>query len=868
MKLRYWLALFTLLLSATFAGVIWQFKSPITVRLLNHYLNEDDIQVSCLNWNINNKKLSISELCLSTPQATIQLNATTLTFNKTLFDVATDYQALLDDPKQWPKMQGQFVSVRLKQPISAFTQQPHGEEKKAIEHSERIAIIHSFWQKLPQISFKQIDVELFEYSNKPLTLTVEANSQLLDIALHKHSLLDATKVLATRNNEQIALRTELSAKAAKQFTQFASPLGIFPKSAYLEMLELIKQGQLSIALTSNPEALTGEIEIKDLHTHFDAQHTKQLNLSQDVQALAQHWFNFDPHGSASFELNTKFAFTHHFDSEISEVHFADDSHITASLSDSTKEKLVQTLLSAVPREAHPALPQQQLLSHNWYLGFPEKITFHRGKPTSTIDNLLLKSTTQDQLTLLSIQASLDFNKGLSVTGDAELSVPINSANTTGYKTAATSFDCKTPFSLFADTVSLTPVCNTQIPAIALTTPEAQKSQLNNLAIQMSTTAPIVISNQAISTSPSLLVSMKSNVKTRAINSEMQLSLASRLSFKTPSLHVPLDTLLEQRIQSENLLTVDDLPELKVTTEGTFQSQAFELASWKPEIYQLLPYGEALTPSSLIIRAGSINLVAQGEWTPKHLKAQITFESSGVTGEFDGILFAEAAHTSSLSTNNGTISFSPLVFDVGIVDSGILTSNIHGQIDISQKAVNDRFSLILQDMKGDVLGGQFSVSSGAIYPELAKEWNIKLDELSLAELVPPSDEFKVTVTGKVSGDIPVELLDSGPIVKQGRLRNISNGEIRVQQNATIQAISGGNEQVSRGMNYLSNLQFTELRCEVTMTEDATVLLKNHVVGRNPDLDQAIELNYNHEQNFFMWLKLLRAGERIIDSFTNQ
>ena len=71
----------------------------------------------------------------------------------------------------------------------------------------------------------------------------------------------------------------------------------------------------------------------------------------------------------------------------------------------------------------------------------------------------------------------------------------------------------------------------------------------------------------------------------------------------------------------------------------------------------------------------------------------------------------------------------------------------------------------------------------------------------------------------------------PHRKTRTLRNISDGEIRIQQNATIHAIAGGNEQVSRGMDYLSNHNLPSY-VAVSMTEDATVLLKNHI-WKNPD-----------------------------------
>lgn len=873
MQLRYWIIPMVLVLLSATATFTWHFKSPITAAIINHALTTKNTEVSCLSWDVKSQQLIIKKLCITTPYADIELSNTTLSFAQPLFEIIQHYQSISNTPSLWPDINSQSLHIRLKHSLSTLTSSPQDTTSNSGEADELQALLIE-WQKLPQLKIDAAHVTLLDYPNLPVTFSLEASSNTFAFTLHEHEQVPELYIEAQNINNAAMLATKLPVDTVKKVLTFTKPMiPTWPSNLDL-LLESIKQGQLKLSLTATTELIKANVDIQQLHTEIPASIANDVRLnhqlSPHIHSLMSDWFALDPQGNLLLKLNTNLQLAHQRQKNKTDLIVNEDSTLVVSPSSSTLRALLQTQLNKLPSNLQSAIPIEPLINQELLLGFPKQITLESGKLSKALENITLSTRPQTpkEQPLFTANITADLHNTPTVRATLSMNMTVNATQTDQLEWSDSDIQCHMSMKWQPSQLTTMPVCNLNSASIKVRQNGKSVANLEDTSIHIDTKTPVLIKDAAMQSNVNVQLYIRSLVNSPAFPKKIQSVLTSHIELGKPEKTFSFSARNKLPINSKHSLTLDTLPEIKLTTMGTPTQQQFTVDPWQADIYQLTPYVKRFLPNTLIFRGGNITISADGSWAHNRLSTNASINSSGVTGEFDGILFADASHTLSAHINDKQMNTTPLSFKVGLVDSGILTSNIHGKVGMETDLVNEIFSLTLQDMKGEVLGGRFSLSPGKVYPELATEWNIQLDELSLAELVPPSDEFQVTVKGRVSGDIPVELLESGPIVKQGRLRNISDGEIRIQQNATIQAIAGGNEQVSRGMDYLSNLQFTELRCEVSMTEDATVLLKNHVVGRNPDLDQAIELNYNHEQNFFMWLKLLREGERIMDSFTNK
>lgn len=867
---RYWLVFTIVFLIASTAALTWYFKSPLTQQTLNLLLKKDSISISCLEWNATRSRIELTRLCISTPQANIELTETYVEFKQSLITVIQNYSTLLESIREWPNVSTQALTISLKRPIEEILPKAHTQQSAAIPLSTLIEQQLQQWQNLPRVTAHQVTLQLYELKT-PLALTLDITSNQIEVTLLESENIDKLQISAIQQDEEAQLTASFSVTQLKQLFSLVQRIQPTTPKLIPTLLDTLKSGDFDMVISAQKTQLKSQLNIHSFQASFNATTlanaeltpTLTPELAESVNTLMTQWKSLDPKEDSQLSAEANIEILHQFDAEQTQIELK-NTFFSFSPSTQLNSALLLAITDKLPAAVTATLPTHTFKNQSWRVDFPQQLQFEK-KKLSTISGAFHLSS---QEPLLTAELSINVLPVLNWSGQATLSLPLQELETPTFAWKKADFSCSVNYQWNSEQFALTPQCQTNIPHIDINKALDTHASVSHLTLTIGVDTPITVQPDNTISPINWILNAHGTTKTAFATKKIPFSVSSQINIGQHNNHIPLNLILDSQINSKHSLTLSNLPELTLSTSGDINSQTFQLASWKAEVFRLLPLGDLMLPDSLVLRSGHLTLSGDGNWNPKQLSAQLNLSSNGVTGELDGMLFANASQQIAISMQEKALSFSPMNFEVGLVDSGILASNIKGAVAIATDPINDRFSLFLQDMKGEVLGGNFSLSAGAIYPELTKSWDLKLDELSLAELVPPSDKFKITVSGKVSGDIPIELLDTGPIVKQGRLRNISNGEIRIEQNATVTAIAGGNEQVTRGMNYLSNLQFTELRCEVSMTEDATVLLKNHVVGRNPDLDQAIELNYNHEQNFFMWLKLLRDSEQLINKVTNQ
>lgn len=148
-------------------------------------------------------------------------------------------------------------------------------------------------------------------------------------------------------------------------------------------------------------------------------------------------------------------------------------------------------------------------------------------------------------------------------------------------------------------------------------------------------------------------------------------------------------------------------------------------------------------------------------------------------------------------------------------------------------------------------------------------NLKLDKVSIQDMLQQLTGKQTTATGSVSGLLPVTIKKDGSLVfHKGALQANEPGVITLPP----EAIPGDNPQVTLVRDVLKNLHYTDLSVAVNSEQGKKLSVRMSIAGKNPDLlsGRPVKINVNltgdmldFVQQNLLWLsdpqKLLERGE---------
>ena len=178
--------------------------------------------------------------------------------------------------------------------------------------------------------------------------------------------------------------------------------------------------------------------------------------------------------------------------------------------------------------------------------------------------------------------------------------------------------------------------------------------------------------------------------------------------------------------------------------------------------------------------------------------------------------------------------------------------------------NKTFKLSASKLKADILGGSFYVPKLQWPFEHGHSVNVQLNSIDLEQLLALDKKQGIVVTGNISGQIPVTFDDEKYIIEEGELHNVSNGLIQVFDNPTVAELKASNSQLPLAFDALENLPNHQLISAVSMDDDGYMLLETVIKGRNPDINNDVNLNLNLSYDLLGLLESLSITERFENS----
>ncbi|PKG81643.1 hypothetical protein CXF85_19200 [Colwellia sp. 75C3] len=235
----------------------------------------------------------------------------------------------------------------------------------------------------------------------------------------------------------------------------------------------------------------------------------------------------------------------------------------------------------------------------------------------------------------------------------------------------------------------------------------------------------------------------------------------------------------------------------------------------------------------------------------------------LTGEVDGTWLQELNWQQNFTVKGGQIK---------TLRDGTLTSNnltiakietatpIHNlstttAIDFSQNTLK----LLVHNTWGNLLGGRFDIVKAQWPFNKALPINVKLTKIDLEKLLELDKKQGIVVTGKVSGELPIFYDGEHFLIKEGGLKNVGDGIIQVYNNPAVEELKGTSTELKLAFDALENLHYHHLSSKVSMGDDGYMLLVTAIKGRNPDLDNEVNLNLNLSYDLLGLLESLNITE---------
>ena len=209
-----------------------------------------------------------------------------------------------------------------------------------------------------------------------------------------------------------------------------------------------------------------------------------------------------------------------------------------------------------------------------------------------------------------------------------------------------------------------------------------------------------------------------------------------------------------------------------------------------------------------------------------------------------------------------VTLKPARFEVALVDVGFPVEDISG---VATPDIGDA-AVAVSDLSMSLLGG--TVTAEPFRFDLDADRNqvmLRASGIQLPLMARLADLEAVTVSGSVSGQIPVTIRGNKVIIDGGRLENDPpGGVIRYGGGAAGNIVDDGS-QLGVVTRTLRNFEFDSLTSAVEYSEDGDLLLKMRLKGINPDVDptQPVILNLNVENNVPQMLRSLQATRSIGD-----
>ena len=830
-----WGSVFVLL----FIICLYSIRNTFTLKLVNSFLPAADTQLTCLDWSLSGlSKIAIDHACIEHTAASITIEDAKLSFERLSI---TQLNVSLK-PSKSNRSATSFEQLNL----PSITERP-------LVYLEKVAV--SGTPLLNPLSFTVHETQLNEFEVEgDIKTKVKVAKEQVEIA----QLDLRSKLLQGYLPSQVkALSGVATAYFDGQNIQFNSELAVSVLQGFGDcQLDVDAMGKVIGELNLNSQAAALDF------SKFDTQVTAQMcdELIQQYlpaqiktkQLLSEHIQLSLPNKIIISEGQLRTAKIYLLNEENNSIELSEleiglsNQSISTHLQFEHHSDLVGALTIEGPVELLGPHINTQLLISAEQKNIPE----------------LLTAQLPIQQAKMSLQASLEITgeltKGLSLKGTseialsevkgAELSVPNFNFNTEFQGLQGEQLEVTAKGTFASDSVRHSLVQSKNLKA-------GWQAELNGNALSFDANWQI----KGLKQGENQLQGLQQTLK-------VQSSLDDLLK----SLDFKLETQIDAVVQDELLIEDIDISsqgeykaglslEHDISLLGASMSlrhklkqdeHPFQFVMIEQSLLGLQPLIEQLVPQ-LKIETGSASVVANGDLFTQHIDVDLQFGASAL---FDTHYMSNASGKITGQLSSGMINIPKTKVTIDEFRSGAVLTNITADL---QAQDNQAW---LSAITAEAFDGVLKAGKVMLTAE-PQRIEAKAENLDLAILAKAGREAGVELTGRVSGELPIDVRDGKVSISEGRLYNLGSGMLSVSENASVNALKAQQPQLKTVIGLLDNLDIDTLNSEVSLTEGGWLTLGVNIKGENKSQAQPVNFNYTHHENIYTLFKALRLNDEI-------
>ncbi|WP_440053945.1 YdbH domain-containing protein [Pseudoalteromonas sp. T1lg65] len=205
-------------------------------------------------------------------------------------------------------------------------------------------------------------------------------------------------------------------------------------------------------------------------------------------------------------------------------------------------------------------------------------------------------------------------------------------------------------------------------------------------------------------------------------------------------------------------------------------------------------------------------------------------------------------------SSANIQLFPTKMTIQEIRSGAVLNNFSAEL------YSDESNFALREIEAQVFGGKVSVEN-ILLSEQPQTVTVNLERLSLDDIAKAGRDVGVELRGRISGNLPVHLDGKTVRIKQGKIENHGEGVLRVENNASINALKEQQPSLQNVIGVLDDLTVESLVSDVSLSPDGWLDLGVRITGVNKAQKQPVNFNYTHSENVFDLLRALRLSDEI-------
>lgn len=308
----------------------------------------------------------------------------------------------------------------------------------------------------------------------------------------------------------------------------------------------------------------------------------------------------------------------------------------------------------------------------------------------------------------------------------------------------------------------------------------------------------------------------------------------------------------------------------IAITGPIKSPKVRIAANSLQLTDLLSLNISL-PIEVDLIAGELSYSISGQRVDLSNIEKTDFNASiaitSLSGELDGTWLQDLNWHQDITLRDGKITTEPNIkenFTVELIETPTPISMLSMN---TSWYFGKEFQFSANSVAGEVLGGSFAIPRLNWPIEQGHSVNVQLNSIDLEQVLALDKKQGIVVTGKISGELPITYDGEKYIIEEGELHNISNGLIQVMDNPAVAELKASNAQLQLAFDALQNLHYHQLSSAVSMADDGYMQLDTVIKGRNPDIDNDVNLNLNLSYDLLGLLESLSITQRFEESIIN-